>query len=293
MSRPKKIEVMKFIIDAIRLRPLREDEIKIMLNKRFSTSEDALRKRRYRYMQDLTFMGIVELSDDKYHLRLSTERTEVSYDIMVKHSLSLIPALRQIARIAVLRYSTMGEYVNEQDMRLFIDCARDHLRYYPDVWKLIVERIKIDEKAERMEEKFRLNLMEKLKSEFSGEPIVEPGTERKRRSFIGANIPSLICSRLLYDSPTEIKLEDEEIWFGGSLIAKGTHLLNGVREFVSHETEEPLNIETVRQIEKTRNSTIEIRQEIEREIRKIILRIESGIPLRGGCKICAVTDQPP
>ena len=82
-------------------------------------------------------------------------------------------------------------------------------------------------------------------------------------------------------------LEGEEIWFGGSLIAKGTHLLKGVREFVGHEIEEPLNIEAVGQIEKTRNSTIEIGQEIEREIRKIILGIESGIPLRGGCEICA------
>jgi len=284
---------MKRVIDALRSRPRTDDELKIILNENLGGTEGARRRKRSRYIEDLLFMGIVKRSEGKYQLRLSTEKHTISDDAMVRHSYSLIPALRQIARIVTSRYTpNEGEYISENDMRLRIDCARDHLSSYPDTWELIVDRTTRDEKADRIEEELRLNLMEKLKNDFSDEPIVDPGKPRKHRSFIGSTIPVLIIRHLLYGEPGQIKLEGEEIWFGGSLVAKGTHLLNGVNEFVIRESEDKSNIEAVRSLEKVRNDAISLGPEIEREIRKIILRVESGIPLRGGCAICVATDNP-
>lgn len=263
--------------------------MKTILNENLGGTEGARRRKRSRYIEDLLFMGIVKRSEGKYQLRLSTEKHTISDDAMVRHSYSLIPAFRQIARIVTSRYtSNEGKYISENDMRLRIDCARDHLSSYPDTWELIVERTTREEKADRMEEALRLNLMEKLKNDFSDEPIVDPGKPRKHRSFIGSTIPVLIIRHLLYGEPEQIKLEGEEIWFGGSLAAKGTHLLNGVKDFVNRESEDKSNIEAVRSLEIVRSSASALGPEIEREVRKIMYRVESGIPLRGGCEVCAV-----
>lgn len=245
-----------------------------------------------RRLYHLRAIGAIHLIKRKYQVTHAEERIEISCDTRVTHSLSLIPALRQIAKIGIIRYDAKeGEHVSEDDMSLFIGYAMDHLSYYSDVWKLIEERTGLEEKAGLMEEEFHLNLMEKLKNKFSGEPIDEPGKEIKHRSFIGTNIPAMIRSHLLHGHPTQVRLEGEKIWFG-NMIAKGSHLENGIREFVIREIEEPLNVEAVGRIKNVRNSAIAIGTEIERETRKIILRIESGIPLRGRCEICTVTDHP-
>lgn len=100
------------------------------------------------------------------------------------------------------------------------------------------------------------------------------------------SISLLICNQLLYGSPMNLKLEREKIWFGDSLVAVGSHLFNSIREFIRCETEDEFNIKIAKRIENIERDAIKIRQEIEEEIRKLILRIESGEPLLGGCEIC-------
>lgn len=242
-----------------------------------------------RRLNHLRAIEAIYLNKRKYQAARARakERIEISNDTMVSHSRHLIPALRQIARIETSRYATKeGEYINEQDMRLLIDCARSHLRYYPDLSKLIDRRAGIEENAELMEEDLRLDLFENLKKKFNDETIVNPDKGIKCRSFIGSNIPSQICNCLLYGKPAQVKLEDEKILFG-NLIAKGSHLLNGVREFVNREIDDMSNIEVAKRIEKALKSAFAIGLEIERETRKIILGIESDIPLLGGCEMCS------
>ncbi len=88
----------------------------------------------------------------------------------------------------------------------------------------------------------------------------------------------------------EFKIEGDDIWLEGNLVASGTHLFEGITEFVSHEKKELFNIEAVKRIGESQNGANKVRDRIEHEIRKILLRIDSGTSLRGGCEICDETD---
>jgi len=160
------------------------------------------------------------------------------------------------------------------------------LRAYPAVWRFLEDSERIREKVERDRGKFCTNLMEKLRKEFENEPIVEPNKASKYQSFVKSNIPLLVYTHIVYGSPTALSLEGEKIWIGATLVAKGSHLFNSISEFIKRETEEEFNISTAKRIKMIEEDAFKPQQKIRQEIRKLILRIESGEPLLGGCEIC-------
>lgn len=287
------VQVTKTMINALKKRPRNKKELREILGMRFpELSLGAVRKRVDRFLTRFEFWDLIELRDGKYCWKNGGFKGIEDYGARLTHSSKLIPALKRIAgiaRIAGTRYAVASkeEYVSEEDVEILVACAEDHLRMaYPRTCRLLEDYRRKAFELERMRETFCANLMAKLRKEFCNETIVEPSKESKYRSFIGSNMPSLICSCLLYGSPTHLNLNGEKIWLGNSLIAKGSHLLNSVRVFISRETEEPFNIEAVRRIEENQKGAIEIRQAVEHEIRKIIIRTEHGAPMPGGCEIC-------
>jgi len=70
--------------------------------------------------------------------------------------------------------------------------------------------------------------------------------------------------------------------------AKGTHLFKPIQEFIKKETQSQVNIGIVKRIRQDELESARTRQELETEIRKLILRVESGSPLIGKCETCQI-----
>ena len=277
------------MIDALIQRPHEEREIDEIMIKAFPDEKiNSTRIRVDRFLRELTDFGLIDYDDEKYVWLI---RTKDNID-MLAHSRQLVPALKNLAGITESRFVTSSEtpYLSMENLEFLVSCAEDHLRTYVDIWKLIQDHRRKNREIERAVKDFCSSLMEKLENKFGGVPIVNPGEKRRHRVFLGSNIPLLILGGLRYGYPMEFKIEDDDIWLEGNLIASGTHLFEGITEFVSHETKESFNIEAVKRIEETQNSANKVRDRIEHEIRKIIFRIDAGTSLRGGCEICAETD---
>ena len=83
----------------------------------------------------------------------------------------------------------------------------------------------------------------------------------------------------------EIK-EDGEVWLEGILIARGKGLSSQVKRLIEEEIKNEHNIATVYGILKLEKEASEAQLRLQQEVRKLIMRIESGEPLLGGCDTC-------
>lgn len=192
-------------------------------------------------------------------------------------SRQLIPALREIAGIIAPRYSVSGgaeEYVSPEDMKLLVKVAEDYLKADPELQRPFEDFREKNEEVAQAKKSFIDSLMDKLTQKFGKELVVEPIKESKYQSFVGRNIPSLICSHMLYGAPTDLKPDGEKIWYGDSLVAKGRHFLESIEEFIKHESEDKSNIETIEQIEKKEDEAHKAQLKFQPEIRKLIIRIK-------------------
>ncbi|MBA7713922.1 hypothetical protein ES703_122933 [subsurface metagenome] len=255
-------------------------------------SDEALRKRVERYIPKFEDLDLVELRGDKYCWKNDGFKG-LDDEAMTLHSRNLIPALRHIAGIRSPRYNTAQQetYVSVEYMEILVSCVNSHLVEYPKIWKLLSDYKLVESKWWRMKDLFKIKVLEKLKNKFKDEPLIDPYKEGRPRSFIGSNIPHVINNCISLDSSPEIDLTSNgKIWHGRTRLARGSHLLNRVREFVNCETNDPDNIEAVRRQYEILPDNSETKQKIDHEIRILILRIEAGEPLYGGCEIC-VSDQ--
>jgi len=273
------------MVEVLRARPLKKEELKEILWKEFPhLLPDTLRKRIDRFLEDLICYGLISECGDKFcwSIRIN-DHTDV-----VLHSHQLIPALRYMAGITDGRFATSleVEYTSAEDLKFLVSCVEDHLRSYPEVWSLLEDYRRKDCEVKRKKEKFRESLLEKLRKEFEEKSIVEPRKAKEDR-FASSTIPFLIYNNLVYGSQslTELRVEGER--FGSAIISMGNTLSNDVAKFIMRETEDSSNIDAVMQIEKIQRDVGEIRKGLECEIRKLILRIESGGQFSGGCEICS------
>lgn len=104
-----------------------------------------------RRLNHLRAIERIQLDKKKYRLANAIEEVKVSHDNMVAHSLKLVPALKSIARIVTSKYASEGEYISEQEKAAFIEYARAHLRFYPNLSKQIDNREESEEAAAVME----------------------------------------------------------------------------------------------------------------------------------------------
>jgi len=262
------------------------------------SSEEALRKKCERALKKLQNLGLVEKRGDKYcwYIYVNNFKDREDYNAKLLHSQKLIPALRRIAGIessSPARYSVeemKEEHLAPADMSILLGCVEDHLRAKPAIWRLLEEFREMKKSAEEKREKFEEDLMEKLRTEFGVEPVkAGHATSLRLPSFIGNNIPSLVYAHIRYENSElpEIKIEDNElIWLGSYQVAKGKQIEGKVKKFLECEVKGKSNMATVSKISKIEDRAIEVSRELQKEIRKLILKIESGEPLLGGCEEC-------
>ncbi len=298
-------EFSRAMINTLKKMDRDKGELRKVLRKKFPDpillSDEGLRKRVERYLPKFEDLDFIELRGGKYCWKNEFFKGFGDDEEEKAHSRMLIPALRRIAGIIEPRYAMeqQAEYISEEDMRIFVSCAEEHLRRCKDAWTLIEKYRKIYLEFIDMETVFEIKLMEKLKKAFN-EPIISPLKSSKHHRFIGDNIPSLIHNHILVNLPSpkknhilvrskkhvRVTLDGAKICFGGNLIARGAYLFNRVSGFVNRESEDASNIETVTETLNTLKESIEMKPLIEYEIRKIIIRIKTGYCLPGECKIC-------
>jgi hypothetical protein len=209
------------------------------------------------------------------------------YGAKLQHSRRLIPALRRIAGVVLPNYAKSLEEIEDLlDLEILERCAEDHLRAYPKHWERLEEYRSISRRLVTQRAMFCDGLLESLRGEFRNEGIRESSKQSKYRSFVGSNIPLLICSQLVYSSPRQLILDEEKVWFGDSLVAKGSHLFERIEKFIEQETKDGPNIEAARRIRENETEAIRVRQGLEIEMRKLILRIKYGETLLGDCDTC-------
>ena len=80
--------------------------------------------------------------------------------------------------------------------------------------------------------------------------------------------------------------EDGEVWLEGILIARGKGLSSQVKRFIEEEIKNEHNIAAVYGILKLEKEASEVQLRLQLEVRKLIMRVESGEPLLGGCDTC-------
>jgi hypothetical protein len=107
---------------------------------------------------------------------------------------------------------------------------------------------------------------------------------------VGSNIPLIISANLLYGSTTNLELRGEEIrahgQAGGVVIAKGSKLFEKLEEFIKRETEDNKNVEIAEKIRDNERIYMKAYGKLKVDMRKLIIRINSGETLRGRCDTC-------
>jgi hypothetical protein len=280
----------KKMIDALKGRPYSKKELMKALNEPFTeSSREALRKWCGRQLRKLQDWGLVEEREDKYCWYIYVNDFKGYEDRDAKlHSQKLIPALRRIPGIYVSRYSTQepNDLETAEDIQIQRNCAGDHLRAYPEIWSHFDNISRIREKVELEKEKFNACLMNKLESKFR-KKVVKSCRGIRLRNFVMGSIPSLVYSQILEDRPLSIEIEKEgKIWLGNTLVASGEKIGNRVRKFLEEEITDESNIAAAHQIWKIEMEAFAVQPIFQIEVRKLIMRLESGEPLLGGCDTC-------
>jgi hypothetical protein len=293
---------MKALIDVLKVKPCSEQELTDVLRSNFpARSKDALRKKRTRFLKKFEQWGLVEKRGDKYcwyiYVNLFENEGKENYSIKLEHSRSLVPALRRIAAIIEPRYtlsSVSKEYESMEDQKIHDEWAQNHLRAYADASSLLDKYRELNTKAEQQKEIFKTRVMDKLEEKLGKTKIVDSSKSARKNamsSFVLSNIPSIICSLVVYNKPLSMHEDNEEIWLGDSLIAKRAKedkgLFGKIDAFVRREIKDESNIALARQITEILKEAFGAQGKFQQELRQLLMRIdESGEPLLGGCNGC-------
>ena len=280
------------LINALREKPCTKKELVGVLRTHFSNKlPEALRKECERSVKKLKAWGLVEDCDGHYRWYRYDSDFSGHEDLGAKllHSHRLVPALRRLAGIYVGHYQVgqPAEFESQEDALIRDASAENHIIACLDVWPLYDAFRKLEEKSENEKKAFNTRLMQKLYAKFKQKLIKSGGTVRPK-SYVKDNVPSLIFTQIVRNCKSvsfETK-KDGEVWLDGILIAKGKRLSSQVKAFVKEEINNQDNVVTVNVNLRTENEAAEAQLKFQQVIRKLIMRVESGEPLLGGCDTC-------
>jgi hypothetical protein len=305
--RLKYSNVIKLLIDCLREEPCTRKKLRRKMVESFpEVSGSALSHGLGRCLEKLKEWGLVtewESTEGKnvyYWYFYPNLKEPESYQAKVEHSRKLIPALKLIAELRRVREL---EFTDLREMRLCMEAAEEHLKYYPEIWGMLDKYRGLVREADEGEEEFRGRIEGLLRERF-GDEVREYSP--KHESFVSIKIPYEIYSyingrlqpeydekgdvrRWLYiHEPSELKslfkVEGEELWFRDVIVAKGISLHQEVRKLIEDEVTSEENIGKVEEIRwKRYEAYAKILPKLQDEISSLIHRIECGEPLKGRC----------
>jgi hypothetical protein len=285
--------IIKALIESLKQGPLTNEEAdKIILSKKSIPNEEALRKRRVRYLDKLKSLGLAIELDGKFcwYTYENLYETYDDYYSRIQHSTLLIPGLEELARIRKgTSHAQPFESLDPLDLKIITSCAREHIQSYAETYHSL-RNFEAKEKEENdkkltLETRIIKKLDEKL-----GRPI-DPFEGMKLPRFVGRNIASLISSKLIYEEfgfSLDLVLNGEEILANNksTLIAKGSDMLLDLERFIGEQIHDVNNISSARQIRQITLDENKYYEKVQNEIRTLIIGIKGGEPIRGKCKLC-------
>jgi hypothetical protein len=287
-------KVYAALIEALKQGGLTEEDVrKIIISNTESLTEDALRKRRKRYLTQLKERGLIKERDGKYFWYIYPNLFENIEDLntKLKHSSQLIPGLEALAGLrgdGIRLAEPHEEYVNPFNLKILSKCAEEHLGHYKEVYSLLNDCRAKNKEYKKLQEELEGALREKLRKEF-GEPMDEIDGQRVA-SFVGKIIPQVIFADLIWGSFSDLELRGEDIrahgQAGGIVVAKGSHLFKNLKEFFKRETEDKSNVKAAELIRESEGKYGNVRKRLEVNIRELMIRIRGGEPLKGRCDTC-------
>jgi len=308
-------KVTRALVDALRERCCSKEELISILESLLpNRSKEALRKRVERFLSKFEELGLVEKRGDKYcwyfypHLGAGED-----LHAKVEHSKKLIPALLMIAEIGSPEFS----HISSRGEELNIAAAEEHLYHYPKIWQLLEDYRKLKERADECDRRFNEKVLNSLREEF-GDKVhkYSPELQRFVSESVVFEIYHYINNRIHPISDAEGKINWEykvdlaelgrsfeskeatlhikgeevkvkELWFRGTLVARGEELHEKVKEFVKREVMKQSNIEEVKRSRALRYEAYNKKLfKLQDEIRILRHKIECGEPLRGRCSLC-------
>lgn len=291
---------LKEMIAKLREKPCSKKELMEAVSKYVKGGKEAARKRVERDLKKLCGMGLVKKQGEKrdytYYWYIYLNLFEDYADLGSRrlHSRQLIPGLKSIAglregELTSIPNSEDGKLIPYEDLRILEECAKEHLKTYPNIWKTLEEYEECNREADRIKSELQKELERRLGVEVGLKPREYfSGTE----SFISKTIHELIYTHIVY-FPSQgtsrfFEYDDVkgELWFHGTAIARGTHLHNAVKNFLDRQVEDENVKEKVRHVEEKRAEAYRKHAELQERVRRLILKIRSGEPLLGRCRVC-------
>ena len=289
------MSAIRIIIDKLKEKSCSKKELMEVVSE-YAKTHEAARKRVERNLKKLCEMGLVEKRDDKYHWYIYPNLFEDYADLEAKrtHSRQLIPGLKSIAGLREdgltgIMTSEDGKPIPNEYLRILEESAKEHLHYYPEIWKVLTEYLEFTNESNRIKSELRKEL----------ERILEVETGLKPREYLSGNesFVSMAIPGLIYDHIADFLSQgtskflqcDEvkgELWFHGTAIARGAHLFNIVKNFIDRQVENENVKERVCLAEERQAEAYRKLAELQENVRRLILKIRSGEPLLGRCGTC-------
>ena len=272
----------KPLIDALKSEPYTKKELLEILKENFSKSHDTLRKMLERQLPKLITLGLVEERGDKYFWYIYLNFLDENYETKLNHSRKLIPALRRVA----------GDiYYDEEENHILgylqanDECAESHLGVYPEIYTPLEEYKILKQKIEQKRERLLIELDEKVKGVF-GEKTIEKNPTLFSENYVRDNIPSLIYQLISSKKDVSVRNFRGEIRVGASSVGHGSQFFDKIKQFLNSEIRNESNISAISQIEKMKKESFKLQKEFQRKTMDLIMRINSGEPLKAKCRTC-------
>ena len=242
----------------------------------------------------------------------------------LKHSRRLIPALIRVARLDCLPSYSRLERVENADAvhdSFYNDrCVVEHLQGYSEIWALYAKVKEIEENSDctcricEAMEGFADKIAKRAEKRFEKETLQKPwvfGPQNKAYAWtLGWAIVSLFQNRKMklsrfcgcksgacvrcmsgeFGLQFHSRVQTAFLMFRESILAEGSHgFLGEVEKFVEAELSDEDNLIEVSKIESIRSEYIRTIRLLRISVKKLIIDIENGVPLKGKCAICLET----
>jgi hypothetical protein len=276
--------VDKPLIDALKREPYSKKDLIEILHEAFpSDSREAIRKRLERAIKKLKILGLVTERDGEYCWYIYPNFLDENYNVKLEHSKKLIPALRRIA--GERSYYDENENHIPGYLQTNDECIESHLVAYPEIWSRLKNYKTLEQKIKQKKEQMLIELDKKVKTIF-GEKTIERNPSLYSKNYVSDKIPFIIYRLVSNKENINIQNFRGEIRGAGTSLAVGIQFLEKMKQFFNTEVTNEHNILSISQIEKMQQEAFKLQNEIKKSTMDLIMRINSGEPLKARCRTC-------
>lgn len=246
---------MRLILDKLEEKPMSTSEIEQLFSK--SAGDKIVKRSVQNYMAELIALGLVFYnSEDGIYELLENKKVfqnRHNYEIALKHSEKLLPALKNILNIMTVERHVLHPYVKQ------------HLKSYPNIYQ------KLEKLEAAFDERIRY-LLSKHGSRVKGpnEFLILDPVKVKRRGFLG---------RFFY----ETKFKRRNVPYMIDLSHPGM----AYEDFVKSESyREIVELKKFLDDGEKVAEMFEVYGELAADLAVLALKVEMGQPLEGKCALC-------